>query len=123
MNSVAVWFELPATDLDRAESFYRTVLGHPMRRETCPNSGLQMSVFIPEGAEVMGALVKGEMFQPSDSGTLVYLNGGADLAEPLARVEAAGGRVVMPKTSIAPHGYVAIFIDSEGNRVGLHSMG
>lgn len=122
MMSVAVWFELPTADLERAETFYRAVLGHPLRREDCPDSGLQMSIFDPPGIELKGALVKGEQFTPGGNGTLVYLDGGADLAGPLGRVEAAGGQVLMPKTPIGPHGFIALFLDSEGNRVGLHSM-
>jgi predicted enzyme related to lactoylglutathione lyase len=122
MNNVAVWFELPTTDLDRAETFYRAVFGHPMRRETSPDGNLEMCVFDPPGAEMKGALVKGAWFEPGLNGALVYLNGGDDLAVPLSRVEAAGGRIAMPKTAIGPHGHIALFIDSEGNRVGLHSM-
>lgn len=122
MYPVAVWFELPTTDLARAETFYRAVLGHPLRRETSPDGSLEMSIFDPPDAEFKGALVKGEHFTPGMSGALVYLNGGDDLALPLSRVEAAGGRVVMPKTPIGPYGHIALFIDSEGNRVGLHSM-
>lgn len=118
--SVAVWFELPALDLDRAQAFYEAVLGHPMKRETM--SVGEMAVFQPPGAEVKGAVVKGEMFRPSQDGVLIYLNGGADLAVPLGRVAAAGGVVVLPKTSIGPFGFIAVITDSEGNRVGLHSL-
>lgn len=122
MYPVAVWFELPTTDLARAETFYRAVLGHPLRRENS-DCGMQMSIFDPPEGEFKGALVKSEQFTPGGNGTLVYLNGGDDLALPLSRVEAAGGSVVMPKTAIGPYGHIAVFIDSEGNRVGLHSMG
>ncbi|HLO78605.1 MAG TPA: VOC family protein [Magnetospirillum sp.] len=122
MHSVIVWFELPVTDLDRAETFYGAVLGHPLRREHSPDGALEMSVFDPPGAEIKGALVKGDNFVPAPNGTLVYLHAGDDLAAPLARVEKAGGTVVMPKTAIGPYGHIAIFTDSEGNRVGLHSM-
>lgn len=122
MKNVAVWFELPVADMDRAQAFYSAVFGHPLRAETCPDTGLHMAVFDAEGAEVKGALVKGEGFVPGDQGTLVYMNGGDDLAGPLGRAEAAGGVVVMPKTAIGPHGFIAQFRDSEGNRVGLHSM-
>jgi predicted enzyme related to lactoylglutathione lyase len=122
MTPVAVWFELPTQDLDRAEAFYRAVLGHPMRRERSPDGSIDMAMFDPPDAEFKGALVKGEHFSPGMQGALVYLSGGADLAVPLARVEPAGGRVVMPKTAIGPYGHIAMFIDSEGNRVGLHSM-
>ena len=122
MKNVAVWFELPVADMDRAQAFYSAVFGHPLRAETCPDTGLHMAVFDAEGAEVKGALVKGEGFVPGDQGALVYMNGGDDLAGPLGRAEAAGGVVVMPKTAIGPHGIIAQFRVSEGNRVGLHSM-
>lgn len=118
--SVAVWFELPALDLDRAQVFYEAVLGFPMKRETM-GAG-EMAVFQPPGAEIKGAVVKGPMFRPSADGALVYLNAGADLAVPLGKVAAAGGSVVMPKTDISPFGFIAIITDSEGNRVGLHSL-
>jgi predicted enzyme related to lactoylglutathione lyase len=72
---------------------------------------------------VGGALIQHEMHVPSEKGTLVYLDGGADLSVALGKVAAAGGQVVKPKTSIGEHGYCAMFVDSEGNRVGLHSMG
>lgn len=122
-KNVAVWFELPATDLDRAETFYKAVLGHPMRREPTPDGSMEMAIFDPEGAEVKGCLIRGDHFVPSAEGALVYLDGGADLAGPLGRVEGAGGRVLMPKTPIGPYGFIAVFQDSEGNRVGLHSLG
>jgi hypothetical protein len=71
---------------------------------------------------VGGGLAQGEGFEPSDKGTVVYLNGGADLSLPLSRVEQAGGKIVMPKTSIGENGFMAHFIDTEGNRVAFHSM-
>ena len=71
---------------------------------------------------VGGGIVKGEGFEPSDKGTVVYLNGGDDLSTPLAKVEAAGGKVLMPKTSIGENGFMAHFLDTEGNHVALHSM-
>jgi predicted enzyme related to lactoylglutathione lyase len=73
---------------------------------------------------VGGALVRGPGVAPSKEGTLVYLNGGADLDVILARVQPAGGVVETPKTAIGnDFGFFALFIDSEGNKVGLHSMG
>ena len=69
-----------------------------------------------------GGIVQGNGFEPSSKGALVYLNGGDDLSGPLSRVEAAGGKIVLPKTSIGPNGFMAHFIDTEGNKVALHSM-
>ncbi len=84
-----------------------------------------MALFPADQEEVGGALCMHEGFyKPSSEGTLVYLNGGEDLSEPLSRVEAAGGRVVMEKKQTNEEiGYMAIFVDTEGNRVAFHSPG
>ncbi|HEY8377482.1 MAG TPA: VOC family protein, partial [Nannocystis sp.] len=116
-------FEIPVRDIDRATRFYSQVLDVKLApMEFGPH---KMAIF-PGGEPgeniVHGALVQGEGYTPGGDGPLVYLNGGDDLAAPLARVEAAGGRVVMPKTAIGEHGFMAIFLDTEGNRLALHSM-
>jgi uncharacterized protein len=69
-----------------------------------------------------GGIAQGEGFEPSAKGTIVYLNGGEDLSTPLSKVEDAGGKILMPKTSIGGNGFMAHFLDTEGNRVALHSM-
>ena len=120
MTSPISWFELPATDLDRATAFYQRVLGNEMRRETC--SGIAMAIFPYLEGHPSGAVVSMPQLVSHDNGTLVYLNAGDDLSAALARVPSAGGTVVMPKTAIGNDiGHFALFIDSEGNRVGLYS--
>ena len=116
------WFEIPAIDFDRAVRFYSDVLGTKL--EAGPSmEGSQMAFFPSDEQGVGGALTKYGGFEPSQNGTLVYLNGGADLSTMLDRVEGAGGSVAMPKTDIGGgYGYMALFIDSEGNKIGLHSM-
>jgi predicted enzyme related to lactoylglutathione lyase len=121
---VAVWFEIPAKDLDRAAKFYGQVLGVVL--ETTAFGDDRMAFFPASGAGgdadvVHGALVQGPGYEPGDKGPLLYLNGGADLATPLARVAAAGGKVVLEKTAIGKHGWMGIFLDTEGNRVAFHS--
>ncbi len=76
-----------------------------------------------ENNKVGGAILQMEGMNPSADGSTIYLNGGEDLSVPLARVEAAGGKVLMPKTDIQENGFIAQFTDTEGNRVALHSMG
>jgi uncharacterized protein len=115
------WFDIPATDFDRAKTFYGQILGTPLH--DYPMTGMQMAVF-PADREngVGGAIVASPYHKPNADGSIVYLNGGDDLAHVLARVPAAGGMVVQPKTQISPEiGYMAFFIDTEGNRVGLCS--
>jgi predicted enzyme related to lactoylglutathione lyase len=121
MANALNWFEIPVTDFARAKIFYEKVLGiviDPM--EMGP---VTMGMLSTDQNAVGGAIVQGDGGSPSQSGTLVYLNGGDDLTPMLARAEAAGGTVVVPKTEIGnDFGFFAHFIDTEGNKVGLHSM-
>ena len=121
MKNALNWFEIPATDFNRARIFYETVLEITM---IMPFEGMKYAMFpsdMEQGA-VGGGLVEEQGYEPSEKGSLVYLNGGDDLAVPLSRVEAAGGKILIPKMSIGANGYMAQFTDTEGNRVALHSM-
>lgn len=122
MANVINWFDIPAKNFDRACKFYGKVLGGEIHGIDVP-MGLKMGCLPGTQPDTVGgAVVSGPGYEPSDKGSLVYLNGGEDLSLPLGRVEAAGGKVVMPKTAIGKNGFMAQFIDSEGNRVALHSM-
>jgi len=121
MRNIINWFEIPANDLKRAINFYGTLLDLELNEGGFGQD--EMAFFPSDMKNVSGALVKGEGRKPSSDGVLVYLNGGEDLNIVLARVEDAGGQVLYPKTLIMPEaGYFAIFVDSEGNQVALHSM-
>lgn len=118
------WFEIPATDLNRAQKFYETIFDIEMIPLDMPQ--LQMRLFPTEDPMNIGGAIcySAEFYRPSaESGPLVYLNGNPDVQFILDRVAAAGGKIVIPKTQISPeHGYMAVFIDTEGNRVALHSV-
>ncbi len=120
MSNAINWFELPAENFDRAVKFYNEVLGASLQPHQMGEA--QMAFFPTKDNGVGGCVVHGNGSKPNADGTLVYLNGGEDLADPLSRVEASGGKVVMPKTSIGENGFMAIFMDTEGNRVAFHSM-
>jgi len=122
MANALNWFEIPATDIERAKKFYNTIFETELIAMES-SSGFPMGMFPAERGDITGAVVQGESYKPSAEGALVYLNAGDDLTTVLKRVEAAGGQVVLPKTDIGENGFVAFFMDSEGNRVGLHSMG
>ncbi|OIO54277.1 MAG: hypothetical protein COX57_01685 [Alphaproteobacteria bacterium CG_4_10_14_0_2_um_filter_63_37] len=122
MNTLINWFEIPVADYERATRFYEEVFGVSLRHEAM--GPMQFGLFPNEEPATGGALCKAEHMQPGPGGSLIYLNGGDDLATPLGRVEAAGGKVVMPKTFLSEKiGSIAIFQDCEGNHIGLHSMG
>ena len=117
------WFEIPVADYDRAKKFYETILGFSLEPMDIP--GLKMLMFpTDDRMGASGALIFApEFYQPSANGTMVYLNGNPDLKTILDRVEAAGGKIAMPKTAITPEiGFMGVFFDTEGNRVALHSL-
>ena len=121
MANAVNWFEIPASDYERAKKFYESILA----TELIPSEdmkGFQMGMF-PAQDGIGGGVIQGKGYVPSAEGSIVYLNAGDDLNVVLDRVEAAGGQVILPKTSIGENGYFAFFKDSEGNKVGLHSMG
>lgn len=121
MSNMINWFEIPASDIKRAKNFYQTMLNVEMTESEI--MGTQMAFLPSDGSAVSGAVVAGEDYTPSTDGALLYINGGDDLQVPLSRVEGAGGKVVLPKTHISDEiGYFAILIDTEGNRIALHSM-
>jgi predicted enzyme related to lactoylglutathione lyase len=119
------WFEIPVTDMQRAKHFYQVVFGIHMEDINMPDMGMEMAGFPMEmgSGKVSGALVKSDYHRPSKDGVVIYLNANPDMKEILERIEDEHGEVVMPKTQISPEiGYMAFFIDTEGNRIALHSQ-
>ncbi len=119
------WVEIPAANIDRAIRFYSKILAKPIRRTRF--MGMHYA-FIPGDRDnrgtpdsTIGAIAQSIEHRPSMGGVTIYLDGGNDLNIILRRVEGAGGVVMTPKTSLGASGYFAVFCDTEGNRVGLHS--
>lgn len=115
------WFEIPVSDFARAQQFYSAIYNYEMPKMEMGN--VTMGSFpYNESTGVGGAICYGEGYEPSSNGAKVYLNGGKDLAVVLERIEGAGGQVIMGKTKISDEiGYFAIFADTEGNQLSLHS--
>ena len=119
MKNTINWFEIPAADFDRAVKFYSTVFNVQLHNEIV--MGVQSAIFPGDGEEsVNGAIVFAERYVPSSTGSVVYLNADHQMDAILARVESSGGKVVMPPTDIG-FGFIAFFLDTEGNKVGLHT--
>ncbi len=118
MASAINWFDIPVTDMNRAKTFYGAVLGSDL---TTADDVQGTMVILPYKDGVGGALMQGDGYMPSQEGSIVYLSGGDDLSVPLGRVEAAGGKVLTDKMSIGENGFIAFFLDTEGNRIGFHS--
>ncbi len=118
MANAINWFEIPVTDFGRAKEFYSSIFGFEMKEmQMGPN---QMAFF--PGPGVSGAIVKADDFEPSKEGTLIYLAAGEDLSGVMNKIDGAGGKVVQPKIKVTDEiGYIAIFHDTEGNKVALHS--
>ena len=125
MNNAISWFEIGTTDLNRAAKFYETIFGVKLTPLDLPNIKMRMFPLDNMMTGVGGAIVdSGGFHKPSSSdGPLIYLNGNPDVQIVLDKVEAAGGKIMVPKTMISPeYGFMAVILDTEGNRIGLHSV-
>ncbi|MEQ1796518.1 MAG: VOC family protein [Lacibacter sp.] len=125
MDNAISWFEIPAIDIDRAQKFYESIFLFKMNALDVPSMKMRMFPLDDPMKGVGGTLVdSGGFHKPSATdGPLIYLNGNPDVQIVLSRVEAAGGKIMMPKTEISPeYGYMAVFFDTEGNRIALHSV-
>lgn len=115
------WFEIPAMDIARAKKFYEAVFGITMQDMEMMDMKMAFFPWEPGSGKATGSLVQGPMHKPGTDGCVIYLNADPDLSAALGRVEKAGGQVVMPKTAIGEFGFMAFFVDSEGNRMAMHS--
>lgn len=122
MANAINWFEIPVKNFSKAKTFYEIILGADM--QLMEAMGMK-SAFFPadmENDSIGGCIIEGQGYEPTNKGSLVYLNGGEDLSGVLSRVEKAGGKITLPKTAIGQNGFMAHFEDTEGNKIGLHSM-
>jgi uncharacterized protein len=123
-NNIVGWFEIPVSDLNRAVKFYESVLN--IKLEIHDFGDLKMAWF-PSNNNVPGSpgsLVCHEKFyKPSENGVLIYLTSSSgDLNADLKKVEESGGRMIIPRRLISEtFGFMAVFHDTEGNRIALHS--
>jgi predicted enzyme related to lactoylglutathione lyase len=125
MQNAISWFEIPTTDIDRAQHFYETLFGIVMMPMDLPNIKMRMFPLDDMMTQVGGALVdSGGFHKPSATdGPLIYLNANPDVQNILDKVVEAGGSIMVPKTEISPdYGFMAVFMDTEGNRIALHSV-
>jgi uncharacterized protein len=124
LNNAISWFEIGVTDLERATRFYETIFGDALIPMDLDSIKMRMFPITDIENGVGGALVdSGGFHKPSvTEGPLIYLNANPDLQIVLDKIGGAGGNILIPKTAISPdYGFMAVFIDSEGNRIGLHS--
>ncbi|XMO85550.1 VOC family protein [Algibacter sp. AS12] len=124
MKNAISWFEIPVINYERAKQFYTTVIAKKIIDHHMPEQNVKYGMFPydTDNNGVGGGLIEAEGQEPTTNGPTLYLNGGDDLSVPLSRVETAGGKIIMPKTDIGENGFMAQFIDTEGNRIALHSF-
>ena len=115
------WFEIPAIDIARSKKFYETIFGIEMEDNEMGEDKMAFFPWTPGSGKATGAVVQSKNHKPSMEGTVVYLNANPSMGNVLDKVDGAGGKVLVPKTSIGEHGNIAFIMDTEGNNVGIHS--
>lgn len=126
-TNAITWFEIPVVDTERAKKFYETILDIQMETRSIEETNEELTFFPFEtgviratSGLVSGALTKNNYYKPSNSGTVIYLNAYPKIQHVIDRIEPAGGKIILPKTKIIA-GYIARFLDTEGNLVGIHA--
>lgn len=119
MTNQLVWIDIPVIDLERAIKFYSAILGAPVTKQEYPGMSIGLLPCVDQG--VSGCLHVSENDKPSDHGVLPYFNCQGRLDEAVEAAVSSGGKVLLAKHAIGPHGFRAVVLDSEGNRVALHS--
>jgi predicted enzyme related to lactoylglutathione lyase len=126
-TNAATWFEIPVKNMKRAKEFYETILDIKLVDTGGEKEGEEMVLFprlpdLPMGRSdmVSGSLFKGRRLRPSGDGILIYLNANPSIDKAIARIERAGGKIILPKTK-NPAGWVCIFTDTEGNKMGIYA--
>jgi len=117
---IANWFEIPVKNLDRAIKFFEKVFDVRLSPEEMGGMKMALFPFTQDAPGAAGSLIKGESYEPSHAGTVVYFTV-EDILEALRRINANGGKTLMPKTAIGQYGFIAQYEDTEGNRLALHS--
>jgi len=123
-NNIVGWFEIPVENMERAIKFYETILGIKLDRNELGKLDMAWFPYIEEGLGTSGSLVRySEGYRPSTEGVLIYMTSpSGDLANELSKVTEVGGQVLSEKKLITEEiGYMGLFLDSEGNRIGIHS--
>ncbi|MGB0497024.1 MAG: VOC family protein [Rubricella sp.] len=110
-----VWCEIPVTDLDRAETFYRAVFDFAFDRMEGPPNPFSIIRTTDEKSGISGHLYPGK---PSSEGPTVHLLVPGKLEDAMARCTEAGGRVISDPIPI-PAGRFAYAHDPDGNSIGL----
>ncbi len=119
-KNVVGWFEIPVTDMVRAKKFYSTVFGKELIDMNMAEMEMAAFPWFNEAEFASGSLVKSKGYEPSATGTVVYFHS-EDVNIELAKAVKSGGKILAPKTDIGENGFICLFIDTEGNRIGLHS--
>ena len=123
-HNILGWFEIPVRDMERAIGFYEGVFGFEMERHKMQELDMAWFPWKESAMGAPGSLVYNEKFyQPQENGVLIYLTTpSGDLNTDIEKIIQSGGKVIVPRTRISEeHGYMCVFLDSEGNRIALHS--
>ncbi|GAA5134105.1 VOC family protein [Pseudonocardia adelaidensis] len=121
MRSV-VHFEIPADDVARAKEFYGSVFGWQVQDMPDMDYTIVQTTEVDEATQMptaAGAINGGLLRRSAETPSPVLTIDVESVDRALEQVEAAGGKVVRPRSEIPGMGAFAYFTDPEGNTLGL----
>ncbi len=121
MANPVTWFEIPVSDIVRAQKFYEESFGYSLKLEESGSTKMAQFPMEDNGTNCSGSLVQQKDFLPSSQGTRIYFSV-ADIEDVLKKVEKSGGKCLENKKSIGQYGFIGVFMDTEGNTIALHSI-
>lgn len=116
------WFEIPAKNILRSKKFYESIFSIEMPLHEMFNTTMAFFPMESNSGKVSGALAESKDHVPGKTGTVIYLNANPNMNPVLEKVKKSGGKILLPKTNIGENGFMAFIEDTEGNRIGIHSM-
>jgi predicted enzyme related to lactoylglutathione lyase len=119
MANTFVWADIPVADMDRARKFYAAVLEAEV--PLMDGADGDVALLPMEPGDASGDLVKSDRATPGAPGVTVYLDSKGDPEGMIERAVNAGGQLAMPVSDMGETvGFIGYFIDTEGNRIGVH---
>ena len=121
MDHTIVHFEIPADDVEKLRKFYSNLFGWKIEKMPGPMEyfGIQTVPVNDEGMPVRPGVNGGMMKRQNPDHKPVNYVAVESVDEYVKKIEALGGRVIVPKMEVPGIGWWASALDPEGNQFAI----